>query len=112
MCLEAGINVEGINAVAVGQWEFQIFAKGAKTRETKSGSRGTLLRGTQRSMASLRVAPETTGADRLERIWHARELLRYDLRTCKDEATFNKVCEEFGKNIEKHINVCATMNRG
>ena len=30
-CLEAGINVEGINAeVATGQWEFQIFAKGAK----------------------------------------------------------------------------------
>ena len=31
MCLEAGLNVEGINAeVATGQWEFQIFAKGAK----------------------------------------------------------------------------------
>ena len=31
MCLEAGINVEGINAeVAAGQWEFQVFAKGAK----------------------------------------------------------------------------------
>jgi len=30
-CLEAGINVEGINAeVAAGQWEFQVFAKGAK----------------------------------------------------------------------------------
>ena len=30
-CLEAGINVEGINAeVASGQWEFQVFAKGAK----------------------------------------------------------------------------------
>ncbi|MEC7688316.1 MAG: glutamine synthetase beta-grasp domain-containing protein, partial [Candidatus Thermoplasmatota archaeon] len=30
MCLEAGLNVEGINAeVAVGQWEYQIFAKGA-----------------------------------------------------------------------------------
>ena len=29
-CLTAGINVEGINAeVATGQWEFQIFAKGA-----------------------------------------------------------------------------------
>ncbi|GIR63891.1 MAG: hypothetical protein CM15mP68_5570 [Pseudomonadota bacterium] len=28
---EAGINVEGINAeVAAGQWEFQVFAKGAK----------------------------------------------------------------------------------
>ena len=31
MCLAAGINVEGINAeVAAGQWEFQVFAKGAK----------------------------------------------------------------------------------
>ena len=29
--LEAGINVEGINAeVATGQWEYQVFAKGAK----------------------------------------------------------------------------------
>ena len=32
LCLEAGINVEGINAeVAAGQWEFQVFAKSAKT---------------------------------------------------------------------------------
>ena len=30
LCLEAGLNVEGINAeVAAGQWEFQIFAKSA-----------------------------------------------------------------------------------
>jgi glutamine synthetase len=30
-CLEAGINVEGINAeVASGQWEYQCFAQGAK----------------------------------------------------------------------------------
>ncbi len=31
LCLDAGIELEGINAeVAKGQWEFQIFAKGAK----------------------------------------------------------------------------------
>ena len=31
LCLEAGLNVEGINAeVMMGQWEYQIFAKGAK----------------------------------------------------------------------------------
>ena len=30
-CLDAGLNVEGINAeVAAGQWEYQIFSKGAK----------------------------------------------------------------------------------
>lgn len=32
LCLEAGLNVEGINAeVMLGQWEFQIFAKGAQS---------------------------------------------------------------------------------
>jgi len=32
LCIAAGINIEGINAeVAKGQWEFQIFGKGAKT---------------------------------------------------------------------------------
>jgi len=32
ICIEAGLNVEGINAeVAAGQWEFQIFAKGARS---------------------------------------------------------------------------------
>jgi len=31
ICLEAEVNIEGINAeVAAGQWEFQVFAKGAK----------------------------------------------------------------------------------
>jgi glutamine synthetase len=31
LCLDAGINHEGINAeVAKGQWEFQVFAKGSK----------------------------------------------------------------------------------
>jgi len=30
-CIEAGLNFEGINQeVASGQWEFQLFAKGAK----------------------------------------------------------------------------------
>jgi len=32
LCLDAGINIEGINAeVAKGQWEFQIFGKGSRT---------------------------------------------------------------------------------
>ncbi len=31
LCIEAGIEIEGVNAeVAKGQWEFQIFGKGAK----------------------------------------------------------------------------------
>ncbi len=31
VCIEAGINIEGVNAeVMKGQWEYQVFAKGAK----------------------------------------------------------------------------------
>jgi glutamine synthetase len=31
LCIAAGINFEGINQeVACGQWEFQLFAQGAK----------------------------------------------------------------------------------
>ena len=46
ICLEAGLNFEGINGeVAAGQWEFQIFAKGAKAVKalTKTGAVSGLL---------------------------------------------------------------------
>ena len=40
LCLDAGINHEGINAeVAKGQWEFQIFGKGSKSAADDVGSR-------------------------------------------------------------------------
>ena len=54
MCLEAGINVEGINAeVAVGSGSSRFSRKVRKTQETRYGSLGTLPRGTQRSTAYL-----------------------------------------------------------
>ena len=38
LCIDAGLNFEGINQeVASGQWEFQLFAKGAKKLEMKFG---------------------------------------------------------------------------
>ena len=45
LCIEAGLNFEGINQeVASGQWEFQLFAKGAKTcRRRNLDSRRYLL---------------------------------------------------------------------
>ena len=40
ICLDAGINHEGINAeVAKGQWEFQIFGKGSKKRRRRNVGR-------------------------------------------------------------------------
>ena len=51
LCLDAGINHEGINAeVAKGQWEFQIFGKGsAKPPPTRCGSPVTCSRAWARS---------------------------------------------------------------
>ena len=52
LCLEAGINVEGINAeVAAGQWEFQVFAKVQKQRVMRLGLHGTYWSGPGRNMA-------------------------------------------------------------
>ena len=55
-CLEAGINVEGINAeVAAGQWEFQVFAKGAKRAGDRTGTATVHGRFAPISMAALEL---------------------------------------------------------
>ena len=53
-CLEAGINVEGINAeVAAGQWDFQVFAKEQKKLEMRLGWLDTFWSGRQKDMVTL-----------------------------------------------------------
>jgi glutamine synthetase len=111
-CLDAGLNVEGINAeVAAGQWEFQIFAKGAK----RAGDEIWL------------------GRYLLERIgekygvsvnWHCKPLGNLDwngsgmhanfsntlLRTAGSKEIFDKVCEAFRPVVKEHIEVYGADN--
>jgi glutamine synthetase len=111
-CLEAGLNVEGINAeVAAGQWEFQIFAKGAK----EAGDQIWL------------------GRYLLERIgekygvsinWHCKPLGSLDwngsgmhanfsnslLRDAGSKEIFDKVCEAFRPVVKEHIEVYGADN--
>ncbi|TLV02800.1 glutamine synthetase beta-grasp domain-containing protein [Dyadobacter luticola] len=112
VCLDAGLNVEGINAeVAAGQWEFQIFAKGAK----EAGDQIWL------------------GRYLLERIgekygvsinWHCKPLGALDwngsgmhanfsngiLRTAGSKATFDAICEAFRPVVKEHIEVYGADN--
>jgi glutamine synthetase len=112
VCLEAGLNVEGINAeVAAGQWEFQIFSKGAK----EAGDQIWL------------------GRYLLERIgekygvsinWHCKPLGTLDwngsgmhanfsntlLRTAGSKDIFDKVCEAFRPVVKEHIDVYGADN--
>jgi glutamine synthetase len=111
-CLEAGINVEGINAeVAAGQWEFQVFAKGAKRSGDETWVARYLL---ERTAEEYGLAID----------WHPKPLGDTDwngsgmhanfsngvMREAGKEDNFNKICEQFGKNIERHISVYGADN--
>ena len=112
LCLEAGLNGEGINAeVAAGQWEFQVFAKSAKKAGDETWLARYLL---ERTAEKYGLAVE----------WHPKPLGDTDwngsgmhanfsngaMRTAGSQDLFNKICEEFGKNIHRHISVYGADN--
>ncbi len=112
LCLEAGLNVEGINAeVAAGQWEFQVFAKSAARAGDETWLGRYLL---ERTAEKYGMAIE----------WHPKPLGDTDwngsgmhanfsnglMRDSGDQDVFTKICEEFGKNIERHISVYGAHN--
>ena len=106
LCLEAGINFEGINLeVACGQWELQVFAKGAKKAgDEKWIARYILDRLTENYGYYIEYHPKPIKGDWNGSGMHAN-FSDNTLRTCGDEKIFQKVCESFGRNIEKHISV-------
>ncbi|MFM7090534.1 MAG: glutamine synthetase beta-grasp domain-containing protein [Bacteroidota bacterium] len=112
ICLDAGLNVEGINAeVAAGQWEFQIFAKGAK----EAGDQIWVAR---------YLLERTAEAHGVYVNWHCKPLGDLDwngsgmhanfsnttLRTCGDEATYKKILEAFRPRVQEHIDVYGPDN--
>jgi glutamine synthetase len=111
-CLEAGLNVEGINAeVAAGQWEFQIFAKGAKEAGDQIWLGRYLL---ERIGEKYGVAVN----------WHCKPLGTLDwngsgmhanfsnglLRSAGSKEIFDKVCEAFRPVVKEHIDVYGADN--
>jgi len=111
-CLEAGLNVEGINAeVAAGQWEFQIFAKGAKEAGDQIWVARYLL---ERIGEKYGVSIN----------WHCKPLGQLDwngsgmhanfsntlLRTANSEAKFKAVCEAFRPAVAECIAVYGADN--
>ncbi|NJM93953.1 MAG: glutamine synthetase [Cytophagales bacterium] len=112
LCLEAGLNVEGINAeVAAGQWEFQIFAKGARRAGDEIWVARYLM---ERTAEKYGVAVN----------WHCKPLGNLDwngsgmhanfsntyTRTAASREKIEKVCEAFRSVIKEHIAVYGADN--
>ncbi len=113
LCLEAGLNVEGINAeVAAGQWEFQIFAKGAHDAGDQIWvARYLLERTAEKYGVYVEWHPKPLGKD-LD--WNGSGMhanfSNGKMRTAGNKQVFDDICEEFGKHIQEHIDVYGAGN--
>lgn len=112
ICLDAGLNFEGINGeVAIGQWEFQIFAKGAKTAGDQMWIARYLL---ERTAEKYGIAIN----------WHCKPLYGLDwngsgmhanfsnsfIRNAASEEKIKMVCEAFRPVVKEHIEVYGADN--
>ena len=106
LCIEAGIAIEGVNAeVAKGQWEFQIFGKGAKRAADELWiARYLMLRLCERYGVDVNFHPKPLGVD-LD--WNGSGLhtnfSTKHMRETGGEEYFTALMSAFSDARDKHI---------
>jgi glutamine synthetase len=112
VCIKAGLNFEGINQeVACGQWEFQLFAKGAK----KAGdeiwvARYLLDRLTEKYDYYIEYHPKPLGDTDWNGSGMHANFSNTTLRTCGSKEVYEKICEAFRPVVKEHIAVYGAFN--
>ena len=112
LCLEAGLNVEGINAeVAAGQWEFQIFAKSAKRAGDEIWlARYLLERTAEKYDLAVDWHPKPLGDTDWNGSGMHANFSNGSMRESGKEETFTKICDHFAKYIPDCISVYGAHN--
>ena len=114
LCIDAGLNVEGINAeVATGQWEFQIFAKGAQDAGDQIWvARYLLERTAEKYGLGINWHCKPVSGDWNGSGMHAN-FSNSLLRNAGSKEIYDKVCSAFGASpevIKAHIDVYGADN--
>jgi glutamine synthetase len=111
LCIEAGVNVEGINAeVMMGQWEYQVFAKGAKNAGDHAWvGRYLLERTAERFGYGINWEPKPIKGDWNGSGMHAN-FSNTLLRTAGSQAVYDQICKAFEPVISDHIAVYGANN--
>ena len=112
LCIQAGINFEGINQeVACGQWEFQIFAKGARNAGDQVWvARYLLDRLTEHYNYYIEYHPKPLGDTDWNGSGMHANFSNSAIRTFGSEKFIKEVCEAFRPVTKEHIDVYGAYN--
>ncbi len=112
LCLAAGLNVEGTNGeVAAGQWEFQIFAKGAKQAGDEIWmGRYLLERLVEKYGLSINWHPKPLGPLDWNGSGMHANFSNGLIRTAGSKEKIEEVCEAFRGVVDEHIAVYGADN--
>jgi len=111
VCLEAGLNVTGVNAeVLLGQWEYQLFGMGKKkSADDLWLSRYLLHRITEKWEVNVEFHPKPLKGDWNGSGLHSNFSTKY-MREVGGEKYVKSVCEAFGKRHMTHIENYGSCN--